>query len=86
MVFHLGSAYDLQIVPAHFLEAVLGTDGLVEHLHDPQHFDCSEGVCVFMGYGDPDFTDGRSCQVMPAEIDKWCIEAGWQIRTYAMTE
>ncbi|MBU4278193.1 MAG: hypothetical protein KKC30_15740 [Proteobacteria bacterium] len=85
MVWH-GTGYDFRIIGAHAAETMLGTDGLAERLHDPDRFDCSEGVCTFVRYGDLDFMDGRPCQVMPEEIDEWCIKAGWRISTYALVE
>lgn len=85
MVWH-GTKYDFRIIGAHAAETMLGTDGLAELVHDPDRFDCSEGVCTFVRYADSQFMDGRPCQVMPEEIDEWCIQAGWRISTYALVE
>ncbi len=84
-VWH-GTRYDFRLIGAHAAETMLGTDGLAELVHDPDRFDCSEGVCTFVRYGDMQFMDGRPCQVMPEEIDEWCIQAGWRINTYALVE
>ena len=84
-VWH-GTRYDFRLIGAHAAETMLGTDGLAELVHDPDRFDCSEGVCTFVRYADPKFMDGRPCQVMPEEIDEWCIKAGWRISTYALVE
>jgi hypothetical protein len=85
LVWH-GTAYDLRIIGAHLAEVITGEDGLAERLHDPDRFDCSEGICLHERYGNKFFLGNRPCQVMPEEIDSYCIRAGWQIRTYALVD
>lgn len=84
-VWH-GTEYDLRLIGAHLAEMIVGVDGLAERLHDPDRWDCSEGVCVTQRYVDPGFMGKRECQVMPQEIDDWCIEQGWWVSTYLLEE
>ncbi len=86
LVWH-GTEYDLRIIGAHLAEVFLGADGLAERLHDPERWDCSEGVCATQRYVDADFMGRREdCAVMPQEIDNWCIERGWWVSTYLLEE
>lgn len=82
----MGAPYDYKAIGAHAVEAFFGLDRLAEIFHDEEGRDCSEGICyserLVMAY----FMYGRSCQVMPAEIDRYCIEAEWEIRTLALVK
>ena len=78
--------YDYWAVAGHGLEAVLGVDGLAEKMHREDAFDCSEGAYEMERIEMPNFLGARPAQVMPTEIDKGCINAGWQVVTWLLTE
>lgn len=78
--------YAWLVIVAHAGEAVLGIDGLAEKVARDGENDCSQGAYKIERLEMPNFMGGEHRVPMPAEIDDYCIRAGWEIRTWLLTE
>lgn len=81
--------YDYWSIAGHALEALTALtgllDGAAESLESGDVYNCSEGASMIERLVMPEFC-GDNLMPMPAEIDQYCINAGWQISTLVLDE